>query len=195
MGMRSTATRPDRGDDALERGLVERIARRDREAFDQLFRHYHPQLFRFAYRLTSSYGLAEEVASDVLMIVWQKADGFRGDSRVSTWIFGIAYRCSLKGLRRKKHKWVPIRDVDVVDRHADSRVERGDWVDRAIDGLPAEQKLTVLLVYYVGLTCEETAEVTGVPAGTVRTRMFHARKKLQATLEKSALPVGEKGTT
>ena len=189
MGMRSTATKPQRGDDVLERGLIERVAGGDREAFDQLFRRYHGQLFRFAYRLTSSYGLAEEVSNDVLLVVWQEAGGFRGDSRVSTWIFGIAYRCCLKGLRRRKFKWVPIRDVDVVDRHAENRAERGDWVARAIDGLPAEQKLTVLLVYYVGLTCEETAEATGVPAATVRTRMFHARKKLQKALEESAVPV------
>lgn len=191
MDMRSTATRPDRGDDRAEQALVERVARGDREAFDQLFRQYHPQLFRFAYRLTSSYGLAEEVANDVMMVVWQSADGFRGDSRVSTWVFGIAYRCGLKGLRRRKFRWVPITDTDAVDRHADSRFERGDWIDRGIDSLPADQKLTVLLVYYVGLTCEETAEATGVPAGTVRTRMFHARKKLQAALEKSALPTRE----
>ncbi len=195
MNMRSTATKPRRGDDALERGLISRVAAGDREAFEQLFRRYHPQLFRFAYRLTSSYGLAEEVSNDVLLVVWQDAGGFRGDSRVSTWIFGIAYRCCIKGLRRRKFRWVPLRDVDIIDRHADSRVERDDWLDRAIGGLPAEQKLTVLLVYYVGLTCEETAEVTNVPAATVRTRMFHARKKLQAALEKSALPVRDKGTT
>ena len=192
--MRSTAIKPDRGDDAQERGLILRVARGDRKAFDQLFGLYHPQLFRFAFRLTSAYGLAEEVANDVLMVVWQKAGEFRGDSRVSTWIFGIAYRCSLKGLRRRKFKLVPIRDSDIVDRHADRRFERGDWIERAVDSLPAEQKLTVLLVYYAGLTCEETAKVTGVPSATVRTRMFHARKKLQAALEKSAVPARDKGT-
>ena len=191
MDMRSTATKPGDGNDSAEQALVVRVARGDREAFDQLFRQYHPQLFRFAFRLTSSYGLAEEVSNDVMMVVWQNADSFRGDSRVSTWVFGIAYRCGLKGLRRRKFKWVPIRDTDAVDRHTDSRFERGDWIDRGIDGLPADQKLTVLLVYYVGLTCEETAEATGVPAATVRTRMFHARKKLKAALEKSAVPTRE----
>lgn len=194
MGMNATATKPDRGDDVQERGLVQRVARGDREAFDQLFGLYHSQLFRFAFRLTSAYGVAEEVANDVLMVVWQKAGEFRGDSRVSTWIFGIAYRCSLKALRRRKFRLVPIRDSDMVDRHADSRFERGDWIERAIDGLPAEQKLTVMLVYYAGLTSEETAEATGVPPGTVRTRMFHARKKLQAALEKSAVPTRDKET-
>lgn len=192
--MRSTASRPIRGDDAQEQRLVGRVAQGDRDAFDQLFRVYHPQLFRFAYRLTSSYGLAEEVANDVLMVVWQSAASFRAESRVSTWIYGIAYRCSLKGLRRRRFRWVPIRDVDLVDRHADSRIERGDWIDRAVESLPAEQKLTLLLVYYVGLTCEEAAAATDVPAGTVRTRMFHARKKLQTILEKSAVPVREKGS-
>ena len=61
------------------------------------------------------------------------------------------------------------------------------------DGNWFKWALTVLLVYYAGLTCEETAEATGVPSATVRTRMFHARKKLQSALEKSAVPEIDKG--
>ena len=188
MDMNATATKPTRADDQAERQLVEHVARGDRDAFDQLFRRYHPQLFRFAFRLTSSYGLSEEVANDVLVAVWQSAASFRGESRVSTWIFGIAYRCSLKGLRRSKYKSVPLSEKDLIDAQSGTNIEREDWVDRAIDGLPAKQKLTVMLVYFAGLTCEETAAATDVPVGTVRTRMFHARKKLQTALEKSAVP-------
>jgi RNA polymerase sigma-70 factor (ECF subfamily) len=191
--MRSTTTKPDGANDRLERSLMKGVARGDRDAFDEVFRRYHPQLFRFAYRLTSSYGLAEEVANDVLVTVWQSAATYRGDARVSSWIFGIAYRCSLKGLRRIKYKSVALRNTDLVDHHADATIERDDWLGRAIDELPAKQKLTVMLVYFAGLTCEETAVATNVPVGTVRTRMFHARKKLQLSLGESAVPTREQG--
>ena len=189
--MRTTTIKPDCTSDRLERSLLKGIARGDRDAFDEIFRRYHPQLFRFAYRLTSSYGLAEEVANDVLVTVWQSAVNFRGDARVSTWIFGIAYRCSLKGIRRKKYTLVALSDSHLVDHRADNNVERDEWLGRAIDKLPTKQKLTVMLVYFAGLTCEETAEATNVPVGTVRTRMFHARKKLQRSLEESAVPTRE----
>lgn len=192
--MRSTTTKPDSAKERLERSLMKGIARGDRDAFDEVFRRYHPQLLRFAYRLTSSYGLAEEVANDVLVAVWQSASTFRGDARVSTWIFGIAYRCSLKGLRRVKYKSVALSDKDLVDHQGGCNIERDDWLGRAIDELPAKQKLTVMLVYFAGLTCEETAEATNVPVGTVRTRMFHARKKLQLSLEESAVPTREQGS-
>jgi len=190
--MRTTATNPVDRSDKLELSLVGAIAQGDRAAFDTLFRRYHPQLFRFAFRLTSSYGLAEEVANDVLLVVWQNAASFRGGSRVSTWIFGIAYRCSLKALKRTKRKWRPIRDTDAVDAQATQRLEREDWIAYGIDRLPHKQKLTIMLVYYAGLTCEETAAITDVPVATVRTRMFHARKSMQAVLERAAVPAREK---
>ena len=137
--MRTTTIKPDCTSDRLERSLLKGIARGDRDAFDEIFRRYHPQLFRFAYRLTSSYGLAEEVANDVLVTVWQSAVNFRGDARVSTWIFGIAYLCSLKGIRRKKYTLVALSDSHLVDHRADNNIERDEWLGRAIDKLQTKQ--------------------------------------------------------
>lgn len=173
-------------DDRRERRLLERIADGDREAFDELFKEYHPRLFRFVFRMTASYQTSDEIVNDILLTVWQSARVFRGDSKVSTWIFGIAYRQSLSRLRKRKNKTVPISD-DIADaENLHQRVEQEDWLQRGISLLPPKQLLTVMLVYYLGLTCEETAAATGSPVNSVKTRMFHARRKLRVYLSKSA---------
>jgi RNA polymerase sigma-70 factor (ECF subfamily) len=184
--MKVNADHQKASDDRHERQLLDRIAGNDRDAFDELFRVYHPRLFRFVFRMTASYRTADEIVNDILLVVWQSAHTFRGDSKVSTWIFGIAYRRSLRQLRKRKFTTVPISDDTAVDENSHKRIEREDWVRRGIDELPLKQRLTVMLVYYLGLTYEETAAATGSPVNTVKTRMFHARRKLRDYLSKSA---------
>jgi RNA polymerase sigma-70 factor (ECF subfamily) len=178
---------------AAEVLLLRRIADDDREAFVELFENYHPRLFTFLFRMTRSHGSAEELANDVLLTLWKSAGRFRGESKVSTWVFGIAYRQALAHLRKRKLNLVLFGDNEKAAQAASSiepndRLEREDWVRRGIDALPPKQKLTVMLVYFLGLSCEETAAVTGVPASTVKTRMFHARRKMKQNLVASSVP-------
>jgi len=176
------------GKDAAERRLLLRVADNDRDAFDELFNSYHPRLFTFVFRLTRSHGAAEELANDVMLTVWKDAGRFRGDSKLSTWIFGIAYRQALAYMRKIKFNMVPFIEQDIpVDERSD-QFEREDWVRRGIDALPPKQKLTVMLVYFLGLSCAETAAASGVPVSTVKTRMFHARKKMKRHLVASGVP-------
>jgi len=171
-----------------EARLLQRIAENDGDAFETLFDSYYPRLFRFLFRLTRSHGAAEELANDVLLTLWKDADRFRGESKVSTWIFGIAYRQALAHLRKRKFKLVPFVEHDAAVDEAGAQFEREDWVRRGVEELPSKQKLTVMLVYFLGLSCEETAEVTGVPVSTVKTRMFHARRKMKLHLVESGVP-------
>ena len=164
-----------------DRDLLARVAERDTHAFDELFQKYQPRLQRFVYRLTSSYRMSEEIVSDILYVVWDKAGSFRGDAKVSTWIYGIAYRKSLDRLRKRRFTWLPLR-ADMPGEHTDACDERADWVQQGIRQLPLKQHLTVVLVFYLGLTYEETARATGVPVNTVKTRMYHARRTLKEYL-------------
>jgi len=82
-----------------DRRLLQKVAAGDREAFRELYVVYHRRLARFLVRLTRRYEVAEEIINDTLWVVWRKAGEFRGDSRISTWIMGIAYRRALKTLR------------------------------------------------------------------------------------------------
>jgi len=178
---------------AAEVLLLRRVADNDREAFDELFQNYHPRLFIFLFRLTRSHGSAEELANDVLLTLWKDAGRFRGESKVSTWVFGIAYRKALAHLRKRRVKLVSfvgheetVQDSNSIDM--DGQFEREDWVRQGVENLPPKQKLTVMLVYFLGLSCEETAAVTGAPASTVKTRMFHARRKMKQYLIASSVP-------
>ena len=173
---------------AAEARLLQRIAEKDSDAFETLFDSYHPRLFRFLFRLTRSHGAAEELSNDVLLTLWKSADRFRGESKVSTWIFGIAYRQALAHLRKRKFKLVPFVEEDAAVDESGAQFEREDWVRRGVDELPPKQKLTVMLVYFLGLSCEETARVSGVPVSTVKTRMFHARRKMKLHLTASGVP-------
>ena len=178
------------GKDADEQRLLLRIADNDREAFDELFNNYHRRLFTFLFRLTRSHGAAEELTNDVLLTVWKDAGRFRGDSKPSSWILGIAYRKALAHLRKRRVQLVPFVEQNAAVDENGARLEREDWVRQGIDALPPKQKLTVMLVYFLGLSCAETAKVSGVPLSTVKTRMFHARKKMKDYLVESRDPQG-----
>src|SRR5436190_23083870 len=76
--------------------LIERIAGRDLQAFEELYRAYHPRLTRFLMNMLRRPHLVEEALDDTMMVVWKRPDAFNGSSKVSTWIFAIAYRTARK---------------------------------------------------------------------------------------------------
>lgn len=171
-----------------ERSLLDRVAGGDRSAFEEIYTLYYPRLFRFLLRYTGSLGHVEELINDVMLVVWERAGDFRGHSKVSTWILGIAYRKGLRSLdqdrRRPRHE-----DVDEIvltsaggPEQDLSRRELRDRVLEALARLPAEQRAVLELTYYQGLSYPEIAEILGCPHNTVKTRMFHARRKLRALL-------------
>lgn len=168
---------------AIERDLIGRIARKDRRAFEALYRAYYRRLLRFLFRITRRSDLVEEVLNDAMLVVWQKADTFEGDSRVSTWIFGIAYRKALKALERAGRSRLFMSDgdlpeaADLTDRVGEAELH--DWVSAGLDGLSPEHRMVVESVYYFGMSYQDIAAVAGCPIGTVKTRMFHARRRLR----------------
>jgi RNA polymerase sigma-70 factor (ECF subfamily) len=175
--------------------LLGRVAEGDRDAFRRLYSHYHRRLHRFLMRLTRERQLTEEVINDTMMVVWQHAADFRGASRVSTWILGIAYRRALKTLERSRN--ASAQDVIVASATApdgalldmlSQGTETHDWIDRALAKLSAEHRMVIELAYFLGLSCEEIAEIVGCPLGTVKTRMFYGRERLRQVLVMLAAP-------
>jgi RNA polymerase sigma-70 factor (ECF subfamily) len=166
--------------------LLRRVAEGDRQSFEELYNIYHRRLSRFLMRLAPRYDFAEEIINDTFWVVWRKAAEFRGASRVSTWIMGIAYRRALRALRDE-------RQVAAADRRLAAEVQGDsddsvaaadlqDWIAQGLGALPEEQRLTLELAYFMGHSCEEIAAITASPVGTVKARMFHAREKLRQAL-------------
>ena len=171
-----------------ERDVLTRVADGDRDAMTRLFAIYHRRLFNFVYRLTSSFSITDELVNDIMLLVWQKASTFRGESRVSTWIFGIAYRQTMRRVTRKQLETSSSIDVDNFPADGNGTAETEDWILHGLHKLPAAQQLAIVLVFYLGLTYEETAAVAGCPVNTIKTRMFHARRKLKEYLQAAASP-------
>src|SRR5262245_26769061 len=133
--------RSSRGANDAERALLDRVARSDRAAFQELYLIYHRRLARFLMRLTNRHDLVEEIINDTLWIVWRSAGEFRAQSAISTWILGIAYRRALKTLRSRRAKeWF----IDLVARLPATAVDNDesdtdrDWLAHALSELPIE---------------------------------------------------------
>jgi RNA polymerase sigma-70 factor (ECF subfamily) len=164
--------------------LLQAIALADRHALEELYLSYHRRLTRFLSRLTPRYEIVEEVINDTFMVVWQHAKEFRGASQVSTWIIGITYRIAMKALRGND-VLLNAQRLDLVPEqmtHPVDDTELQDWMAWGLNQLPMEQRITMELAYHMGHSIEEIATITECPVGTVKARMFHARKKLQQCL-------------
>lgn len=160
------------------------IASGNRLAFEELYLAYHRRLARFLFRVTPRYENVEEIINDTFLTVWQSAREFRHASRVSTWIFGIAYRTALKSVRRQRHHSAALSLDDqpeqTIDPGAEAEVQ--DWLAHGLNRLPLDQRLTMELAYHMGHSLEEIAAITDTPVSTVKARMHHARRKLRQHL-------------
>ncbi|MCL4836404.1 MAG: sigma-70 family RNA polymerase sigma factor [Thermoanaerobaculia bacterium] len=184
-------------DDAL---LLARVASEDRRAFEVLYRRYYPRLFGYVQRVCRRSDLVEEVVADVLLTVWRSAARFDGRSRVSTWIFGIAYRKTLKALSLRNRREDPlvgsVAETLGVDVDADRRIARRELrgsLERALAELSVEQRAVIELAYFRDLSCAEIAAIVGAPVNTVKTRMFHARRRLRELLPALGVSGAEAG--
>jgi len=173
-----------------DRELIARVASRDLQAFERLYRIYQPRLTRFLTTLLKRPHLIEEVLDDTMMVVWQTADRFRGSSKPSTWIFAIAYRKAHKA----KQRWPdPVEEPDFDTRASEDPLpdeELGHQrlhvsLMKAMDHLSADHRAVVDLTYFHGLGYREIAEILSCPVDTVKTRMFHARRRLKRALSGS----------
>jgi RNA polymerase sigma factor (sigma-70 family) len=156
-------------------------------AFEKLYRIYQPRLTRFVSTLVQRPQLVEEVLDDTMMVVWETAESFRGTSKLSTWIFAIAYRKAL----RARSRWPdPVEDDSLNTRVSeepgpDQQLRHNRLHDAllgAMSSLSADHRAVVDLTYFHGLGYREIADIMDCPVDTVKTRMFHARRKLKQVM-------------
>jgi RNA polymerase sigma-70 factor (ECF subfamily) len=165
---------------ALE--LLSRVRRGDRGAFSVLYRHYHARLYGYLLRLLANPAMVEEVLDDVMFVVWTDARKFRGTAAVSSWIFGIAYRKALTAIRTDR------RYQSCLDRNANTEgvagelTQHAEWIHAGLSQLSPDHRQVLELTYYGGFSYQEIADIAGCPVNTVKTRMFHARRRMKVLL-------------
>lgn len=162
--------------------LVVRCQLGEREAFDELVARWHPALWRYAVKFTND----AEAAGDVVQDVWLRAvrglSGLRDAARFRAWLFGIARRVLMDRLRVRyaEPSAEPIDGLEVAeppgppDREDDLAQLEGE-----IASLPPYEREVIVLFYLNELSLTDIAEIAGIPVGTVKSRLFRARRLLR----------------
>ena len=194
-GGRAAAAKLDVGPDS-DRAAITRIVQRDQAAHRLIFERYYKRILSFVRRRVNDDGLAEEITTDVFFEVWRNADAYRGESPVSTWIFGIA---NLKTLSARRYYAQPRRaSVRLASDEALARFgEPSDQIEsitarqellrvmRAIERLPEGQRDVLRLAFLEGRSYPEIAEQLEISEANVKTRVNRARSRLR-TLARQA---------
>jgi len=171
--------------------LVEAVAaREDRTAFAELFAYFAPRVKGYLLRLGADNGRAEELAQEVMLTLWRKAGTFdRRQASVSTWVFTIARNRRIDAIRRERRPeldpddplLVPEPEVAPEDRA--QMAQREERLRAAVLGLPEEQRALVREAFYKGKSHRDIADETGIPLGTVKSRLRLAFARLRKAIE------------
>jgi RNA polymerase sigma-70 factor (ECF subfamily) len=187
---------PVTGSVARERMLVSRLRRRDERAFAELVRAYQDRVFNLTFRMLGNRQEAEDLAQEIFVSLHGALDGFRGDSRLSTWIFRVTRNHCLNRLkyltRRERGRSSELSQVpessfspsddDVSPDEAIEAKERRLLVRKAMEALDEEHRVLVVLRDIEGLSYDEIAAITDQPEGTVKSRLHRARIALAEAL-------------
>ena len=167
-----------------DEALVALIAQRDKRALQQLYSRHHVRIYRFALRFLNDEAAAEDTVSEVFIDVWRQAERFEGRSQVTTWLLAIARNKALSLLRRRSSEELDDEVAEFIEDPSDNpevamlKSQRASVLQDCLTQLSPAHREIVDLVYYHEKTVEEVAEIIDVPANTVKTRMFYARKRI-----------------
>jgi len=190
--------------DSFESTLIKRLKRQDEAAFNELVREYQTQVFRVVFRMLGDHAEAEDVAQEVFITVFKAIKTFRGDSKLSTWLYRIAVNHTknrIKYLARRAHstkrEFDEVGDRDAIESatmNTSAKLPRPDemaqareaesTIQRALYELDAEFRELVILRDIENLTYEEIGTISGLAAGTVKSRLHRARLALREKVAK-----------
>jgi len=179
--------------DASDPVLIEAIAKGDKQALQALYRRHNVKVYRFALRFIRDEAAAEDVVSEVFIDVWRQAERFERRSQVSTWLLAIARNKALSMLRRRAETALDEEVAEFIEDPSDDpevtlqKQERSAVLRSCLEQLSPAHREIIDLVYYHEKSIDEVAEVVGVPANTVKTRMFYARKRIGEMMSERGL--------
>ena len=188
-----------------ERLLIGRLKERDPSAFDEIVRRYGDKVFSLIYRMLGNRHEAEDVAQEVFITVFKTVDSFRGESKFSTWLLRIAANQSknrIKYLARRPTDGGELDDaaqaasapggrrgpiahaqIDAPDKLLEA-AEMEQLMQTAIAALDEEHRLLVILRDVEEMSYQEIGEITGLPEGTIKSRLHRARMAIKEELDK-----------
>ncbi len=178
-------------EDLNDAQLIDLIKTRNQAAFDEFYRRFEKKVYHFIRQKLNDPFEAYDILHEVFMEVWRQAERFEGRSKVSTWVFGIAFNKSVDRLRKRKHDQL---DEEEYETQADeeglspmelvSATEEATFLHKCVEALSEAQRAVVQLAFFEDMSYPEIAEIIGRPEGTVKTRIFHAKQALKRCVEK-----------
>jgi RNA polymerase sigma-70 factor, ECF subfamily len=180
----STVRQRDAAHETTDESLVASIAQGDKRALQTLYGRHSVRVYRFVLRFLNDEAAAEDMVSEVFFDVWRQADRFEGRSQVSTWLLAIARNKALSVLRRRSTEELDEEVAEFIEDPSDDpevsmqKRQQATVLQACLTELSPAHREIIDLVYYHEKSIEEVAEIVGVPANTVKTRMFYARKRI-----------------
>lgn len=180
-----------------EKDLIEQIINGNTKAFSVLVNRYKDLVFSLALRMLNNREEAEEIAQDVFIKVYKSLHKFKGDSKLSTWIYKIVYNSCLDRLKqyKKQYALVPIDEftegqIKTFDNALDAMIEddRKQTIQDSINKLPSDEAFLLTLYYYEEQSLEEISKIVGLTPNNVKVKLFRSRKKLTSILKTSLEP-------
>lgn len=198
----SSSVETNAGDQTDERQWIERALGGDQDAFGQLMHRYAGAVYNLAYRMLGNPQDAEDAAQEIFLRAYARLERFDQTRRFSTWLLTVASNYCIDRLRRRRFAWLTLDDVAFwlpserpgPERNALAR-ERQVVVQQALQRLPENYRLVIVLRYWHDLSYEEIAEVSGLTVSTIKTRLHRARNMLAETLGPEGQAIWENETS
>ena len=176
----------------MRRDLVERAMAGDHDAFSELARVSIGRLYATARLILRDDGRAEDATQEALVAAWRDLSALRDPDRFEAWLHRLIVRVCYREIRRGRHRWTIEVDVDGHETAPDADpgfdIADRDQLERGFRRLDADQRMVLVLHYYLGLSLDEAAEALGVPPGTVRSRLNRATRAMRAALDADERP-------
>ena len=166
-----------------EEKIVRKLKQGDLKAFRMLVELYKRKVYTIAYDILKIHEDAEDISQEVFLKVYHSIKNFRGESKLSSWIYRITVNLSLNHKRKMKKIVFKEIDEEIINNNPDSlRFELSDKIEKALDTLTERQRITFVLKHYHQLTVMEIADIMGCSKGTIKSQLFRTLKKLQKAL-------------
>jgi RNA polymerase sigma-70 factor (ECF subfamily) len=169
--------------------LVEQAKRGDREAFDSLTRLTGDRCMAIAFRILRDFDLADDAVQAALLTAWRELRTLRDPGRFEPWLHRILTNACYAEARQRRRRSSEVRLLPVEAEYGPDEyaaVENRDQLERAFRRLTVQQRAVLVFHHYLGLSLPEVAARTGLPLGTVKSRMHHAKQALRASLDAEA---------
>lgn len=172
---------------AQEAELLARVVEGDHEAFTQIMRNHEDRVFSVCLRIMGNRDQALDATQETFLTTFRKAEQFKGNAALGTWIYRIAVNTCYDLLRRqKRRKTDPMPEhLDPTDHSAEDAVDSAALrpeITAALAALPADFRSAVVLSDIEGMSLPEIAEILDIPVGTVKSRVFRGRRLLAQEL-------------